>query len=252
MGAEGSRNFTCTVALPSSPCSGLITAQARFVFPSWNAPGQDINPGDNIRDLNQQITCSHDPNDMQVTPAGCGPQGFIAAGQPLTYLVRFQNTGNGAAYQVVVSNKLSANLDVSTLKVIGSSHPYALEVQGQQLVWTFPNIYLPAQSADDLGSQGYVKYQVSPLGSASAGTVITNRAAIFFDLNAPVLTVTTTNTITASPVPVASFTVTPHIGSTGHTNDFTYTGGNTGATYLWNFGSDATPARLQRARTECC
>ena len=34
MGAGGSRNFKCTVTLPSSPCSGPITAQARFVFPS--------------------------------------------------------------------------------------------------------------------------------------------------------------------------------------------------------------------------
>ena len=179
---------------------------------------------------------------MQVTPAGCGPEGFIPAGQPLTYLIRFQNTGTGPAYQVVVSNLLSANLDVSTLKVIGSSHANVLEVQGNQLVWTFPGIYLPAQSVDDLGSQGYVKYQVSPLASAPVGAVITNNAAIFFDLNAPVLTVTTTNTITASPVPVAAFTVTPHVGSTGHTNDFTYTGGSTGATYFWDFGSDATPA----------
>jgi hypothetical protein len=72
--------------------------------------------------------------------------------------------------------------------------------------------------------------------------VITNNAAIYFDLNAPVITVTTTNTITASPVPVASFSVTPAVGSAGHTNSFTYTGGTTGTTYLWDFGPDATPS----------
>jgi uncharacterized repeat protein (TIGR01451 family) len=235
-----------TVGLPSSAsCSGSIGATAKITFTDWlslNFSLHDISPSDNTSTLSQQKTCSHDPNDMQVTPAGCGPEGFIPAGQPLTYLIRFQNTGTGPAYQVVVSNLLSANLDVSTLKVIGSSHANVLEVQGNQLVWTFPGIYLPAQSVDDLGSQGYVKYQVSPLASAPVGAVITNNAAIFFDLNAPVLTVTTTNTITASPVPVAAFTVTPHVGSTGHTNDFTYTGGSTGATYFWDFGSDATPA----------
>jgi uncharacterized repeat protein (TIGR01451 family) len=237
--AHASGNIMFTVTLPS-PCTGPIVATARITFPAWLA--LDVQRLDNTRPLTQQITCSHDPNDMQVTPAGCGPQGFIPAGQPLTYLIRFQNTGTAPAYQVVVSNALNANLDVSTLKVIGSSHPNVLEVQGNQLVWTFPSIDLPAQSADDLGSQGYVKYQVSPLGSASAGTIITNQAAIYFDLNAPVNTVTTTNTITASPVPVASFSVTPAIGSAGHTNDYTYTGGNTGAQFLWDFGPDATPS----------
>jgi uncharacterized repeat protein (TIGR01451 family) len=202
----------------------------------------DVRLNDNISTLIQNITCSHDPNDMQVDPQGCGPQGYIPAGQPLTYLVRFQNTGNGPASLVVISNLLSANLDVSTLQVLGSSHPNVLQVQGNQLVWTFPNINLPAQSTDDLGSQGYVKYRVSPLAADPAGAVITNNAAIYFDLNAPVLTVTTTNTITASPAPVASFTVTPVVGSAGQTNNFTYTGGSTGATYLWNFGPNATPA----------
>ncbi len=202
----------------------------------------DIHPADNFRTLSQQITCSHDPNDMQVDPQGCGPEGYIPAGQPLTYLVRFQNTGLAPASLVVISNLLDAHLDVSTLQVIGSSHPNVLQVQGNQLVWTFPNINLPPQSTDDLGSQGYVKYQVSPLASDPVGTVITNNAAIYFDLNAPVLTVTTTNTITANPVPVASFSVTPVVGSAGQTNNFTYTGGSAGATYLWDFGPNATPA----------
>jgi uncharacterized repeat protein (TIGR01451 family) len=202
----------------------------------------DAHPSDNTSTLNQSVTCSYDPNDMQVDPPGCGPQGYIAAGQTLTYLVKFQNTGSGPASQVVVSNVLNANLDVSTLQVLGSSHPNFLQVQGNQLVWTFPNIDLPPQSVDDLGSQGYVKYQVSPLATAPVGAVITNNAAIYFDLNAPIFTVTTTNTITSSPVPIASFSVSPVVGSAGQTNNYTYTGGNTGATYLWNFGSDATPS----------
>ena len=236
-GAKASQNFTCTVTLPASPCAGPLSATATI-----KPIASDVHLADNSSTLNQQITCSHDPNDMQVSPAGCGPQGFVPAGQPLTYLIRFQNTGNGPAYQVVVSNKLSANLDVSTLQVLGSSHPNAVQIQGNQLVFNFPNIYLPAQSDDDLGSQGYVKYQVLPLGAAPVGALIANNAAIYFDRNAPVLTVTTTNTLTADPLPVATFSLVQRIGSTGHTNDFTYTGGTAGATYLWSFGPDATPS----------
>jgi uncharacterized repeat protein (TIGR01451 family) len=234
--ASGYIKFTVNLG---APCSlGMSIMAYALITPIAG----DVQFNDNISILSQIVNCSHDPNDMQVDPQGCGPQGYIPAGQPLTYLIRFQNTGTGPASLVVISNLLSANLDVSTLQVLGSSHPNVLQVQGNQLVWTFPNINLPAQSTDDLGSQGYVKYRVSPLAADPVGAVITNNAAIYFDLNAPVLTVTTTNTITASPAPVASFTVTPVVGSAGQTNNFTYTGGSTGATYLWNFGPNATPA----------
>jgi hypothetical protein len=232
--ASGEITFTVTLPSSGSFCIGPISTLARIYRNNTILSGSST--------LNQQITCSYDPNDMQVDPQGCGPQGYIPVGQPLTYLVKFQNVGNGPASLVVVSNTLDATLDASTLQVLGSSAPNVLQVQGNQLVWTFPNINLPPQSLDDLGSQGYVKYQVSPLASDPVGSVITNNAAIYFDLNAPVITVTTTNTITGDPVPVAAFGVTPEIGSGGQTNDFIYTGGNTGATYLWDFGPNATPA----------
>ena len=231
-----SGTITFTVTLPSSgpSCTGPISTLARIYRNNTTLTGTSL--------LNQQITCSYDPNDMQVDPQGCGPQGYIPAGQLLTYLVKFQNIGNGPASLVVVSNTLDATLDTSTLQVLGSSAPNVLQVQGNQLVWTFPNIDLPPQSLDDLGSQGYVKYQISPLAADPVGVVITNDAAIYFDLNAPVITAITTNTITADPVPVAAFSVTPEVGSGGQTNDFTYTGGSAGATYLWDFGPNATPA----------
>jgi uncharacterized repeat protein (TIGR01451 family) len=179
---------------------------------------------------------------MRVTPHGCGSEGLISAGQELTCYIEFQNTNTAPAYDVVVSNTLPASLDPSTVKVVGSSQPNVFQSNGQQLVWTFPAIRLPPLSADDLASRGYVKYTVKPFASEPAGTVITNQAAIYFDLDAPIFTPTITNTITADPVPVAAFTVSPRIGSAGYTNDFTYTGGSSNAQFLWNFGPDAAPA----------
>ncbi len=159
-----------------------------------------------------QATCSLDPNDKQVSPKGCGPEGFIPAGQPLTYYVEFQNVGTGPAYQVIVDDILTSALDVSTVKVLGSSHPGSFTVTGQKLEWIFPDIELPPASEDEPNSHGYVKFQVLPLASNPIGTVITNTAKIIFDLNNPILTATTTNTISASPLPVASFSVTPAVG----------------------------------------
>jgi len=237
LAAHASGYLEFTVKLPASPCAGTLSATAEIL-----PLAGDVNLVDNTSAFTQPISCSYDPNDMQVDPAGCGPEGFIPAGQPLTYLVKFQNTGTAPASQVVVSNILDANLDVSTLQVLGSSQPNLLQVQGNQLVWTFPNIGLPPESVDDLASQGYVKYKISPLVAAPVGAVITNSAAIYFDLNAPINTVTTTNTLTSSPSPVAAFSVTPVVGSAGQTDNFTYTGGSLGATYLWDFGPNATPA----------
>jgi hypothetical protein len=83
---------------------------------------------------------------------------------------------------------------------------------------------------------------VSPYPGLADGTMITNQAVVYFDNNPPINTPTTTNTITSSEMPVASFTVTPRPGSANQTNDFTYTGGTAGATFVWDFGSNAVPA----------
>ena len=187
-------------------------------------------------------TCLQDPNYLRVTPHGCGSEGMIPAGQELTCYIEFQNTNPAPAYDVVVSNTLSAGLDPSTVKVIGSSHPNVFQINGPQLVWVFPAIRLPSVSVDDLASRGYVKYTVKPFASDPVGTVIANQAAIYFDLDPPILTAVITNTLTADPVPVAAFNVSPRTGSAGFTNDFTYTGGTSNAMFLWDFGTDATPA----------
>jgi hypothetical protein len=55
------------------------------------------------------------------------------------------------------------------------------------------------------------------------------------------VTNTTTNTVTTDPLPVAAFSQTPVCSGGGCTYSFAYTGGSTGATFLWDFGQGATP-----------
>lgn len=189
-----------------------------------------------------QTLCSHDPNDKAVTPHGCGPQGLIPANTDLTYVVQFQNTGTGPASQVVIRDTLHTNLDLSSFQMLASSHPYSLFVNGRQLIWTFTGINLPPASLDEPGSHGFVEFKVKQNADLSPGSVITNQAAIYFDANPVVLTVVTTNTITSSPVPVASFSVSQSNPRINTPMNFTYTGGTAGASYLWDFGSGAIPA----------
>ena len=201
----------------------------------------DCNPLDNFVVDTVTPCCSFDPNDCTVTPAGCGPQGFINRDQTLSYLVQFQNVGGGAAHQVVVNDVLDAGLDISTLEILDSSHPNLLQQNGRELKWTFPSIELPSSSVDAKASHGYVYFRIRPLANAPAGTVINNNAEVIFDFNAPLATITTTNTITEDPVPVAAFTVVPHHGTASAVCDFIYTGGTPGAQCRWNFGPDAIP-----------
>lgn len=213
-----------------------------WVIGTINLPaGADSNPGDNFSKTQVPAKCSFDPNDKTVVPAGCGPTGLINGNQPLTYTVQFQNLGSAPAFDVVVTDQLDPSLDPSTLKILGTSHHYVFQLNGNQMTWTFPDIYLPDATEDAPGSHGFFIYQAQLLPGLPDGTVITNQASVFFDKNPPVLTAITTNTITSDTLPAATFTATPQPGSAGHTIDFTYTGGTAGATFLWDFGTDATP-----------
>jgi len=205
--------------------------------------GAENNYANNTATHTTYTKCSYDPNDKEVRPKGCGPAGLIKGDQLLTYVVHFQNLGSGPAFDVVVRDLLDDDLDLSTIEVIGASHNYVFGLSGRQMVWTFPNIYLPAKTDNEPGSHGFFSYRIKPLPGLAEGTLITNRADVYFDNNPPVLTPVTTNTITLNtdPLPVASFTATPRQGSAGHTNDFSYTGGTAGATFLWDFGPDAIP-----------
>jgi uncharacterized repeat protein (TIGR01451 family) len=184
--------------------------------------------------------CSCDPNDMQVSPQGCGSTGAIT-GQELAYTTRFQNVGFGPAHDVVIRDSLDEGLDPSTLRLVSSSHRITrMQVEpGNELVIRFDGIELPPQAWDPKGSNGSVTFAIKPREPYGDGTVIDNGAAIFFDDNPPIMTNKVVNTLyNGGPVPVADFRAVRR----GEGFDFSYTGGSTGVSYQWNFGTSATPS----------
>ncbi|MBI3193956.1 MAG: hypothetical protein HYZ34_05720, partial [Ignavibacteriae bacterium] len=201
----------------------------------------DKTPENNVANHNVLTSCSRDPNDKTVTPQGCTAQGYITADDSLTYLVRFQNLGTAPAYHVVIKDTLDTDLDAGTVQTISESHSNVLERNGQELTWTFWGIELPPQSVDDFGSNGYVKFIVKQNPNNPFSTTITNTASIYFDLNEPVVTNVTTNTVTNTPLPVASFIYNQDCASPPCSFDFSYTGGTADASYFWDFGVGAIP-----------
>lgn len=142
------------------------------------------------------VVNSHDPNDKTVIPQGAGPEGTIGTDvRTLDYLIRFQNTGNAPAFNVFIDDTLDTDLDLSGLQVIDHSHPMEVDIRGRVLRFRFDDIMLPDSVNDEPNSHGYVAYRIPIRSDAVPGTVITNTAHIFFDLNPAVVTNTTINTI---------------------------------------------------------
>lgn len=143
------------------------------------------------------LVCAYDPNDKTSNPAGVDSLGFISPTvSELEYLIRFQNTGTSTATNVVIEDQLDANLDWSSVELIGSSHSYNFDIDAYGLItFTFDSINLPDSSANFLESQGYVEYRVNILPGLPNGTSIYNDASIFFDLNPAVITNKKINTL---------------------------------------------------------
>lgn len=147
--------------------------------------------------LGQTILCAYDPNDKGASPAGFGELGYIKPDvNYLEYLIRFQNTGNDTALNVIVTDQLSDKLDLNSFVFISSSHMVDIQMDNNGLAtFLFNDIHLPDSNTNFLGSMGYIKFGINIESGAPIGTQILNQASIFFDSNPPVITNQTKNTI---------------------------------------------------------
>jgi len=140
------------------------------------------------------VRCSFDPNDKLVAPRY--PEGYALLDEELVYTIRFQNTGNAEALEVVIRDTLDSNLDPNTFRIIGSSHEEFLSTSltdNQYLTFEFMDINLPDSTSNLEGSQGYVAYTIKAYDNLPEETIIENTAGIYFDFNPPVITNTTEN-----------------------------------------------------------
>lgn len=138
--------------------------------------------------------CSYDPNDKLVYPAGIGQGGYVLFNTDLDYTVRFQNTGNYYATNVVIRDTIDIDMDISSFELLASSHFVEYEIEGNLVTFYFNNIMLPDSTTDLMGSNGFVKYNLKPKTSLPENTKVFNTAYIYFDFNPPIVTNTTQNT----------------------------------------------------------
>ncbi len=149
----------------------------------------------------QENIASYDPNDKRVFPNGVGDEHAVYETTDLEYHIRFQNTGTDTAFTVVVRDTISPFLDITTLQLGTSSHPYTFSIDtARTFIFTFNDILLVDSFANEPASHGFLKFKIRMNDDLPLGTIIENNAAIYFDFNEPVITNEVFNTLLPLPI----------------------------------------------------
>jgi uncharacterized repeat protein (TIGR01451 family) len=212
LAAEQEPGFPFGSSMPSVAVEGCSTIGGNIslgmvnLFPNYS--------GDPFEDTHcQTVVGSFDPNDKAAFPEGVDNEHFIEQNQPIDYKIRFQNTGTDTAFTVVVRDTLDAWLDPASVRLGASSHPYTYTLSGEGiLIFTFHPIALPDSNVNEAASHGFLQFKVAQKRDVPLGSRIENRAGIYFDFNAPVMTNTVfhtighdfllINTVSVAPLPV--------------------------------------------------
>jgi len=141
--------------------------------------------------ISNVLRCGVDPNDKNVSPIReeGSESNYTQFDEELFYKIRFQNTGNDTAFNVLIKDQLSPMLDWATLKVLGASHSYLMDLSRDgNISFYFEGIALPDSTTNELDSHGYVSFSVKAKANIEELDIVTNQAEIFFDQNRPIIT----------------------------------------------------------------
>lgn len=147
-------------------------------------------------DYRDILLCAYDPNDKKVSPAGIGEDGLTNPDQFFTYTVRFQNTGNYPARDIIITDTLDQNLDWESFEFLIASHPITeVNRRDHAVEFIFNNINLPDSLNNEPESHGLISFRIKPKENLANFTDIFNTAHIYFDQNPAIVTNTVKNKI---------------------------------------------------------
>ncbi len=189
----------------SLPGYGVESFEVEFIVPASiallgtvlsstatvNTQTPDSEPGNDSYTIHRNVIGSYDPNDKQArTDIGRNSDVYLLdQDHHVDYTIRFQNTGSAEAINVFLLDTISSDFDLSSLRVLGTSHPFEVSLlPGRVLRFDFTNIMLPDSTSDLLGSQGFASFRLVPMPGLELGDHLLNAADIFFDFNEPIRT----------------------------------------------------------------
>lgn len=147
-------------------------------------------------DVQEIIDFDSLPAALRGYPKGYGDSSLIAPTTDLTYLLLFENPGTDTINRIVIRDTLSSALDPASIIPGASSHPYHWEVMGNGVLRiTMEDVELLPEGSAHSESQGFIQFRISQKPGNPVGTLITNRAAFYFDYYAPQLTSTVTHRV---------------------------------------------------------
>lgn len=136
---------------------------------------------DNTFLFNQTVVGSYDPNDITCLQGDVVPPSEI--GNYLHYLIRFENTGNAPAENVVVKVDIDPNqFDANSLQMLATSNDANIRMAGNKIEFIFENIQL------DSGGHGNILLKMKTNETLQIGDYVEKRANIYFDYNFPIET----------------------------------------------------------------
>jgi hypothetical protein len=146
---------------------------------------------DNVFRLENVIVGSYDPNDKTCLQG----QYFHpdSVGKYVNFLIRFENTGNFAAENVVIKDIIDdKTFDMPSLLITDASHEVYTRIAANKVEFIFENIQLPFE---DETNDGYVAFKIKTKSTLKLGDEMKNLADIYFDYNFPIRTNETQTTI---------------------------------------------------------
>ena len=184
---------------------------------------KDDNPGNNIDSSLIAVRTSYDPNDKMAFPfKDVNYDSTVAGKQEIDYVIRFQNTGNDTAFAVQILDSLDKRLDISSFRLISSSHPVDIDWQNpRKLSFYFKDILLPDSNVNEPRSHGFVRFKIKAFRSVTLNDTVQNTADIYFDYNSPVKTNTISSNFLKKAAPA---------GNGGDNEGNNGNGGNGGST----------------------
>lgn len=137
-----------------------------------------------------EMTCAYDPNDKQAIPPGYEVPNYILPGTDIEYIVRFQNTGNAPATDVLIQDTISEFLDLSSFSLRSTTHSVMtfIEEETRVINFLFEGIHLPDSTNNEPESHGLVSFYLNTVDGLSPEQEIRNKAFIYFDNNPPIIT----------------------------------------------------------------
>ncbi|HZH72773.1 MAG TPA: T9SS type A sorting domain-containing protein, partial [Mariniphaga sp.] len=129
----------------------------------------------------QVVVGSYDLNDITCIEGEIVNPNYI--GEELHYMIRFENTGNFYAENVVVAVEIDAEkYDINSLQILNTSHSSTARITDNTLEIFFNQIYLNPEA------QGNILFVVNTKDTLSEGDSVQSKADIYFDFNYPIIT----------------------------------------------------------------